>query len=293
MPLPLPPATLLDTAIAQWLEEDWGRGDRATASLYPIPTDAPTQTARVKLKQTGVIAGLPVAERVWQKIETLHPGAALDWQENVEEGAFCKAGAAIASITGSAALLLLGERVVLNMVAHLSGIATLTRQYADAIAHYPTQLVDTRKTRPGLRVLEKYAMAVGGGTNHRFGLDDAAMIKDNHILAAGSISTAVQAARARSPFPCAIEVETESLEQVREALDCRVDIIMLDNMSLELMSEAVKLIDGRAKVEASGNVTLERLEAIAQIGVDYISTSAPITQATWLDISLDFSGAGR
>ncbi|MEO1133221.1 MAG: carboxylating nicotinate-nucleotide diphosphorylase [Cyanobacteria bacterium J06639_1] len=289
MPVPLPPATHLDVAIARWLDEDWGRGDRATASLYPIPTDAPTQTARVKLKQTGVIAGLPVVERIWQKIESLHPGATLTWTTTVEEGARCEAGTAIASITGSAALLLLGERVGLNVLAHLSGIATLTRTYADAIAAYPTQLVDTRKTRPGLRVLEKYAVAVGGGTNHRFGLDDTVMIKDNHILAAGSITTAIQAARARSPFPVAIEVETESLEQVREAIAYRADIIMLDNMSLELMSEAVKLIDGRAKIEASGNVTLQRLEAIARIGVDFISTSAPITQATWLDISLDFS----
>jgi nicotinate-nucleotide pyrophosphorylase (carboxylating) len=183
----------------------------------------------------------------------------------------------------------MGERVALNLTMRLSGIASLTSLYVEKIADLPTQLVDTRKTTPGLRILEKYATALGGAINHRMGLDDAVMIKDNHILAAGGIREAITRVRSHIPYPLTIEVETESLEQVQEALNYKADIIMLDNMSLETMSQAVSLIrqeDSRVKIEASGNITLETIRAVAKTGVDYISTSAPITQSKWLDISM-------
>jgi nicotinate-nucleotide pyrophosphorylase (carboxylating) len=195
----------------------------------------------------------------------------------------------VAEITGALGALLTGERVVLNLLMRLSGIATLTRRYTDCIADLPAQLVDTRKTTPGLRLLEKYATALGGAQNHRFGLDDAVMIKDNHIAAAGGIGAAMVQVRAAMPFPLAIEVETETLEQVAEAITQRADIIMLDNMPPTQMRKAIQMIRTQApgiKIEASGNVTLQNLREIAQTGVDYISTSAPITQASWLDLSL-------
>jgi nicotinate-nucleotide pyrophosphorylase (carboxylating) len=244
--------------------------------------------ARILLKQPGTVAGLPIAAAVWQQVAELYSVADWQWQAHVKEGTACESGTEIATIRAPAAMLLMGERVALNQLAHLSGIATLTRTYTAAIADLPAQLVDTRKTRPGWRLLEKYAVAVGGGVNHRCGLDDAAMVKDNHILAAGSITAAVEAIRAQAPFTTAVEVEAETLAQVQEAIACGADIVMLDNMGLEEMSQALSLIGGQAKTEASGNITLERLRAIAELGVDYISTSATITQATWLDLSLDF-----
>ena len=205
------------------------------------------------------------------------------------EGAKCQPGQVVAEINGSLDTLLMGERVALNLVMRLSGIASLTNIYVEKIADLPAQLVDTRKTTPGLRILEKYASALGGAMNHRMGLDDAVMIKDNHIVAAGGIGEAVTRIRSQIPYPLTIEVETENLAQVREALQHKVDIIMLDNMPLSMMSEAVLLIreeDSRVKIEASGNVTLETVRAVAETGVDYISTSAPITQSKWLDLSM-------
>lgn len=245
-------------------------------------------TAQIVLKRSGTIAGLPLAKSIWDTVAALYNTPQPTVELIVEEGATCAANTPLLSISAPAAVLLMGERVVLNQLGHLSGIATLTQEYADEIADCPAQLVDTRKTRPGLRDLEKYAFAVGGGRNHRYGLDDAAMIKDNHILAAGNITAAVTAIRQRSPYPMLIEVETESLQQVTDAIAAGADIIMLDNMPLEMMAEAVKLIAGRAKTEASGNITRERLRAIAELGVNFISTSAPIMQATWLDVGLDF-----
>jgi nicotinate-nucleotide pyrophosphorylase (carboxylating) len=183
----------------------------------------------------------------------------------------------------------MGERVALNLAMRLSGISTLTHLYVEQIADLHAQLVDTRKTTPGLRILEKYATTVGGAINHRLGLDDAVMIKDNHIAAVGDIGEAINLVRARIPYPMTIEVETESLSQVQEALLYQVDIIMLDNMPVDIMREAVELIrqqDSRIKIEASGNVTLDTIRDIAQTGVDYISSSAPVTQAKWLDLSM-------
>jgi nicotinate-nucleotide pyrophosphorylase (carboxylating) len=279
---PLPPAIALDPLLHQWLLEDVGRGDRTTDAI--LTGSEAAGTADLRLKQAGVMAGLPLIERVFRKID---PQVTV--KIKAQEGESVPAGTTVASIEGSLAALLMGERVALNLVMRLSGIATLTRRYVDQIADLPTQLVDTRKTTPGLRSLEKYATAVGGAQNHRFGLDDAVMIKDNHIVAAGGIGVAMARVRQISPFPLAIEVETESLAQVMEAVTHGADIIMLDNMAVEAMKEAVAWIrakDARIKIEASGNVTLNNLRQIAQTGIDFVSTSAPITQATWLDFSL-------
>jgi nicotinate-nucleotide pyrophosphorylase (carboxylating) len=280
----LPSLILLDPLIKQWLSEDIGRGDRTTeAILGNTPT---LGKAELRLKQAGRVAGLPLIERVFQALD---PRVIVDcW---VQEGEDLPSGTPVAQMTGSLSALLTGERVMLNLIMRLSGIATLTQQYAAQICDLSTQLVDTRKTTPGLRLLEKYAVQVGGAQNHRFGLDDAAMIKDNHIVAAGSLGAAVERVREAIPFPLAIEVETETLAQVQEAIAYHADIIMLDNMSLELMRQSVQLIrqkSERTQIEASGNITLETIRAVALTGVDFISTSATITQATWLDFSLRF-----
>ena len=207
----------------------------------------------------------------------------------VKEGEYCHSGQAIAQIEGSLNALLTGERVALNLAMRLSGIATLTQKYVEKIYDLPTLFVDTQKTTPGLRLLEKYATKVGGATNHRMGLDDAVMIKDNHIVIAAGIGNAISQVRSQIPYPTTIEVETESLEQVREALAYEADIIMLDNMSVEMMREAVEIIrrqDNRVKIEASGNINLDNIRVVAESGVDYISSSAPVTQSKWLDLSM-------
>ena len=268
--------------LRDWLAEDVGRGDWSVEAIAPLsPENLRTQWVA---KASGVVAGLPFAGHVFQSID---PQAT--WTCKLEEGDRCEPGQIIATGSGSMPALLTGERTALNLVMQLSGIATLARQYADAIADLPAQLVDTRKTTPGLRKLEKYASRVGGARNHRMGLDDAVMLKDNHIAAAGGIARAVATARERVPYPLSIEVETESLDQVKESLVAGADIIMLDNMSPAMMREAVALIrrDGpRVKIEASGNITLETIRGVAETGVDFISTSAPITRSPWLDISM-------
>ena len=278
----LPPFLVLDQLLQSWLMEDIGRGDRTTQSLLS-PNSARGQ-AKWIAKAPGIIAGLPVAARVFKLLNN-----EVDFISLTDEGTPSEPGQVIAEINGSLDTLLMGERVALNLVMRLSGIASLTNIYVKKIADLPAQLVDTRKTTPGLRILEKYATALGGAMNHRMGLDDAVMIKDNHIVAAGGIGEAVTRIRSHAPYPLTIEVETENLAQVREALQHKVDIIMLDNMSLSMMSEAVLLIreeDSLVKIEASGNVTLETVRAVAETGVDYISTSAPITQSKWLDLSM-------
>ena len=278
----LPPFLVLDQLLQGWLLEDIGRGDRTTQSLL---SENPTEKeAKWIAKAPGIIAGLPVAARVFQLLN--HQ---VNFVNITAEGAKCEPGQVIAEIGGSLDALLMGERVALNLTMRLSGIASLTNVYVEKIADLPAQLVDTRKTTPGLRILEKYATALGGAINHRMGLDDAVMIKDNHIVAAGGIGEAITRVRSHIPYPLTIEVETETLAQVQEALEYKADIIMLDNMSLEMMSQAVSLIrqeDSRVKIEASGNVNLETIRAVAETGVDYISTSAPITQSRWLDLSM-------
>ncbi|KGF73620.1 nicotinate-nucleotide pyrophosphorylase [Neosynechococcus sphagnicola sy1] len=278
----LPPFLLLDPQLQSWLVEDMGRGDRTTQAIFP--TGSQTRQAAWIVKEAGIIAGLPIAARVFQ---LLNPEVELT--PTVPEGQWCDLGQVVATLVGPLDALLTGERVALNLAMRLSGIATLTRQYVEQILDLPTQLVDTRKTTPGLRLLEKYASQVGGAVNHRMGLDDAVMIKDNHIAAAGGIGAAIAHIRARIPYPLAIEVETETLAQVAEALTHRVDIIMLDNMPLAQMQQAVQMIrqhNPNIKIEASGNITLPTLRAVATTGVGYISTSAPVTRSTWLDLSM-------
>ncbi|MEJ1930353.1 carboxylating nicotinate-nucleotide diphosphorylase [Nostoc sp. NIES-2111] len=281
----LPPWLVLDPLLRGWLLEDIGKGDRTTNSL--LAADVTLGSAKWVAKAPGVIAGLPVAARVFQLLNEKVSFVAI-----ADEGAFCEPGQVVAEMSGSLDALLMGERVALNLAMRLSGIATLTNKYVERIADLPARLVDTRKTTPGLRLLEKYATAVGGAINHRMGLDDAVMIKDNHIAAAGGIGEAITRIRSQIPYTLTIEVETETIEQVKEALEYQADIIMLDNMPVDLMRQAVQLIrqqDGRVKIEASGNVTLETIRAVAETGVDYISSSAPITQSKWLDLSMKIS----
>ena len=277
----LPPWIVLDPLLKTWLLEDIGRGDRATQGLNLEGTGQAEWLA----KEAGVIAGLPIAARVFYL---------LDEQTNflslVSEGESVARGQVVARLTGSWQALLMGERAALNLVMHLSGIANATRRYVEQISDLTAKLVDTRKTTPGLRILEKYATQVGGATNHRLGLDDGAMVKDNHIQAAGGITQAVKQLRQSIPYPLSIEVEATSLAEVAEALQAGVEIIMLDNMSLEEMEKAVHLIHDRnskVRIEASGNITLETIRAVAGTGVDYISSSAPITRSFWLDLSMN------
>ncbi|MBD2096738.1 carboxylating nicotinate-nucleotide diphosphorylase [Trichocoleus sp. FACHB-591] len=278
----LPPFLVLDQLLQSWLLEDIGRGDRTTQSLLSQTTDL--REAKWIAKEAGVIAGLPIAARVFQILN-----AQVSLVTDIKEGEYCEVGRVVARLHGPMDALLTGERVALNLAMRLSGIATATRQYVEKIGDLPTQLVDTRKTTPGLRLLEKYASQVGGAVNHRMGLDDAVMIKDNHIAAAGGIGEAIAQVRARIPYPLTIEVETETLSQVEAALKFGADIIMLDNMPLEVMRQAVGLIrqkNEQIKIEASGNITLATIRAAAETGVDYVSTSAPITRSTWLDLSM-------
>jgi nicotinate-nucleotide pyrophosphorylase (carboxylating) len=278
----LPPWLVLDTLLRDWLLEDIGRGDRTTNSL--LVQNVTPGKAHWIAKAPGVIAGLSIAARVFHLLNEKVSFTAV-----TAEGARCEPGQIVAEIYGSLDALLMGERVALNLAMRLSGIATLTNIYVEQIGDLPAQLVDTRKTTPGMRLLEKYATTVGGAINHRMGLDDAVMIKDNHIAVAGGIGEAITRIRFQIPYPLTIEVETETLDQIKEALQYKADIIMLDNMPLELMRQAVQLIrqqNSWVKIEASGNVTLETIRAVAETGVDYISSSAPITQSKWLDLSM-------
>jgi len=280
----LAPWIVLDPLLLSWLREDIGRGDRTTGSIYI--DKAVNQEAQWMVKAPGAIAGLPLASRIFYLLDPK-----VQFEILVEEGQGCEPGQVVARVFGSPDILLLGERVALNLTMRLSGIATLTRQYVEKIADLPVQLVDTRKTTPGLRLLEKYATQVGGARNHRLGLDDAVMIKDNHIAAAGGIEQAIASIRSQIPYPLTIEVETETLAQVEAALISGADIIMLDNMAPEQMRQGVQLIrqhNQGIKIEASGNVTLETIRTVAETGVDYISTSAPITRSSWLDLSMRF-----
>lgn len=273
---------IVEPFLRTWLLEDIGRGDRTTQGILKIEVES--GQAEWVAKEAGIVAGVPVATWVFELLNHDISCAVL-----VGEGQFCQPGQVIARFSGPLDALLSGERVALNIAMHLSGIATLTRRYVEQIAGLPAQLVDTRKTTPGMRLLEKYATCLGGAINHRFGLDDAVMIKDNHIRVAGGIAEAITQVRQFLPYPLSIEVETTTLAEVEVALQQGVDIIMLDNMPIEQMRQAVQLIrqqDESVKIEASGNITLETIRRVAQTGVDYISSSAPITRASWLDLSM-------
>lgn len=259
------------------LHDDVGTGDITTDNIIPAET---RRKAKMVAKADGVVAGLPIAEMVFRKLDP-----DLAWNPKVEEGEKIKKGDVLVEFEGSYRALLTGERTALNFLQRLSGIATMSNKYAEAVKDFKTEILDTRKTLPGFNKLDKYAVKTGGGTNHRHGLHDMAMIKDNHIEVAGGITTAVEAVRSKIEPGIKIEVETTTLSQVQEALDAKADIIMLDNMDTETMYKAVTLIDGRAKVEASGNMTLERLREVAATGVDYISIGALTHSVSALDIS--------
>jgi nicotinate-nucleotide pyrophosphorylase (carboxylating) len=260
--------------VRAFLAEDVGDGDLTSASV--VPEDA-SLAASLLLKERGVVCGLDVAEAVFRELDP-----SLRFEHLVEDGDEIQGE--VAQLNGNARALLTGERTALNLLGHLSGIATLTREYVDAVADTNARILDTRKTTPGLRALEKLAVRCGGGTNHRFGLYDGILIKDNHLRLAGGVAAAVRAARSQG---VPVEVECETLHDVREALEEDADILLLDNMSLSQLREAVLLVGGRAKTEASGGVTLETVRAIAETGVDFISVGALTHGARSLDVSME------
>ncbi len=268
----------VDRLIMQALEEDITSEDISTNAVMPE-----YQRGQVELfcKQDGVIAGLNVFCRVF---ELLDDTVAFDMK--VKDGNFVKSGELLAIVTGDIRALLSGERTALNYLQRMSGIATYTNSIVKLLEGSKTTLLDTRKTTPNMRIFEKYAVKVGGGSNHRYNLSDGVMLKDNHIGAAGSIAEAVKMAREYVSFVHKIEVEVENLDMVREAVEAGADIIMLDNMTPGQMKEAVQIIDGRAKTECSGNVTKENINQILDVGVDYVSSGALTHSAPIMDISL-------
>ncbi len=270
----------LDEFILSALKEDIGTGDITTQSCIP---EENRSEAYFLAKEDGVICGVDIAARVFFLVDertVLIP--------KMRDGAFVKKGDIIAEVIGPSRGILTAERVALNLMQRLSGTATATAKAVSEVSGTMAKICDTRKSTPGLRVLEKYAVRVGGGHNHRFNLSDGVLIKDNHIAAAGGIASAIEAARAVVPHVMKIEVETETLDEVRQALDAGADIIMLDNMSIELMTQAVSLIGGRALTEASGNMGDRNLSEVAKTGVDYISIGALTHSVKSLDISLKF-----
>ena len=268
----------LDDIILNALREDIHTGDLTTLAVVPEPRHA---TARLVAKEPLVVAGIEVAARVFQLLDSSTVVTPC-----CKDGSRLAKGALLATMAGDAASLLQAERVALNLLQRMSGIASLTAQYVTAVAGTKARIVDTRKTTPGLRMLEKYAVRVGGGVNHRTGLYDGILIKENHIAAAGGIAEAISRARAYIPHTLKIEIETETVEQVQEALTAGADIIMLDNMDCPTMQRCVGLIAGRALVEASGGVNLETVRAIAETGVDIISIGALTHSPRAMDISM-------
>lgn len=269
---------VVDDYIRRALQEDITSEDISTMSVCPTARPAEVQLIA---KQDGVLAGLSVFERTFSLLDP-----ATRVESYVADGDRVESGQLLAKVFGDARVLLSGERVALNYLQRMSGIATYTRRMADALEGTGTVLVDTRKTTPGMRIFEKEAVLLGGGANHRYNLSSAVMLKDNHIDAAGGIAPAVAAARSHASFTCTVEVECESLAMVREALAAGADIIMLDNMDRDQMAESIALIDGRAVVEASGNVDLESVRELADLGVDVISSGALTHSAGILDLSL-------
>jgi nicotinate-nucleotide pyrophosphorylase (carboxylating) len=276
------PRVLIARAIEQALAEDLGvRGDLTTDATVPRGT---MSTATFGARRAGVISGLAVAEAAFHALDP-----SVVFEPLVRDGARVAAGSVAARVAGSAHALLTGERVALNFLSHMSGIATLTRRYVDLVAGTRARIVDTRKTTPGLRAFEKYAVRCGGGQNHRSGLYDAILIKDNHIVAAGGIAPALAAARAHAGHMVKIEIEVTSLDELADALKHPVDAVLLDNMEPPMLREAVALVDGRAITEASGGVSLDTVRAIAESGVDLISIGALTHSAPILDLGLDFT----
>ena len=268
----------LKNLIEHALAEDLGPGD--VTSEATIPADS-ASVAVILAKQHLVLAGIDAARKVFHQLDP-----SLEFTPFAKDGDAIHGGTEIAKVSGNTRALLAGERVALNLLQHLSGIATLTSKYVEKVKGLKAEVLDTRKTLPGLRQLEKYAVRVGGGRNHRFGLFDGVLIKDNHITASGGIIKAVERARKKVHHLLRIEVETKTLDEVVEALAAGADIIMLDNMPVDSMREAVKLVGGRALVEASGNVTRETVRLIAETGVDFISSGSLTHSAPAADISM-------
>ena len=269
----------IDQLIEIALNEDIGTGDITTGALVP---DALLSHATLTAKAEGIVAGLEVAEAVFRRL-----APQIIWKPFFQDGDKVKKGDLLAEISGPFRALLSGERLALNFLQRMSGIATATGHFVEAVSAYGTKILDTRKTVPGLRILDKYSVKAGGGENHRIGLYDMALIKDNHIKVAGGILKAVEQVRASVPAGIQIEVETTTPAEVSEAIVAKADIIMLDNMSDEEMKSCVQLINGRAKIEASGNMNLERVRSVAATGVDYISIGALTHSVTALDISMN------
>jgi nicotinate-nucleotide pyrophosphorylase (carboxylating) len=267
---------ILERAVYAALAEDVGEGDVTTDATVDADTAG---AASLVLRETGVVCGLRAAELVFRALDD-----EIAFEPLVEDGTLVARGP-VARVSGSLRAILTGERTALNFLARLSGIATLTRRYVDAVDGTGVSILDTRKTTPGLRVLEKYAVLTGGGHNHRFGLDDGVLVKDNHLRAASSVHAAVERVRATTDLP--IEVECDTLEQVEEALASEADAILLDNMRVDQLRRAVALVRGRARLEASGGVDLDTVRAIAETGVDEISVGALTHSARSLDVSLE------
>jgi len=271
---------LIDPLVLNALSEDLGRAGDVT-SMATLPPSA-SAIAHLNGRESGIIAGLDLAEAAFRLI-----GPGISFVPLAADGEPVEKGQQIARISGNARLIMAAERVALNFLNHLSGIATNTARFVAAIAGSPAQICDTRKTTPGLRALEKYAVRCGGGANHRFGLDDAILIKDNHIAISGGVTEAVRAARAFCGHLVMIEVEVDNLDQLQQALGAGAGAVLLDNMDIATLAEAVRINRGRAKLEASGGVDLDRVAAIAQTGVDLISTSKITMASQPLDIGLD------
>lgn len=268
----------VDELILMALREDISSEDVTTNSVMP---DAVQGTVQLICKQDGVIAGLEIFSRVFELLDDR-----TEVKLYAKDGDDVKKGDILADVNGDIRVLLSGERTALNYLQRMSGIATYTRSVADLLKGSSTRLLDTRKTTPNMRIFEKYAVRVGGGYNHRYNLSDGVLLKDNHIGAAGGVRQAVEMAKAYAPFVRKIEVEVENLDMVREAVEAGADIIMLDNMSHDEMKEAIKIIDGRAKTEVSGNVTRENISNIVDLGVDFVSSGALTHSAPILDVSL-------
>jgi nicotinate-nucleotide pyrophosphorylase (carboxylating) len=295
---PLPDPALVREAILRFLAEDVGRGDVTTQRVVPASAIV---GAWIVARQACVVAGLPFAQMVFEELQDPGndlrlPGAFVSFRAEVQDGVAVAHGARLARLEGPAAPILTGERLALNLLQRLSGIATVTRRYADALAGTGASVSDTRKTTPGLRLFEKYAVRVGGGRNHRFGLYDAVLIKDNHVAAAGGIGPALRAAQRAAGPRVLIQLEVDCLEQLDQALDVGLDAVLLDNMTPGMVAEAVARIrqhprGGSCWIEASGGITLENVRAYGEAGADTISVGALTHSAAAVDIALDFDSA--
>ena len=274
------PRVLVERAVASALEEDLGLAGDLTSQAVLAPGDV--ATASISAREPGVIAGLDLAAAAFRLV-----GDGVVFEARVADGDRIAAGGVVAMVSGPARLVMSAERVALNFLNHMSGIATLTREYADAVAGTGAQICDTRKTTPGMRAFQKYAVRCGGGANHRYSLGDAILIKDNHIAVAGSVTAAYRAAEAFAGHLVAIEIEVQTLAELEEALAAGARLVLLDNMDNEMLRQAVAKTAGRARLEASGGVKLDRVRSIGETGVDYISTSQITMGAKPLDLGLD------